>query len=125
MTASQSIDRGPSTLLELKAPELSAELADVEGRLELVRALVDALGRLGELNRVIQSSATAQGAREALRRPPFGYSDAQASAVLALPMSCQNPAEVEHIRQDMEHLLARRASLREQLSEGMALHWFG
>ena len=125
MTASQSVDTPSSVLLDMKAPELSAELADVENKLGVVRALVDALGRVGELNRLIQSSSTVQGAREALSRPPFSYSDEQVTAVLAMPVSAQSISEVKQMRQDLQQLLARRASLREQLSGVTALHWFG
>ena len=125
MTASQSTDAPLLALLEVSTPDPSAELADVENRLEVVRALADALARRTEVSRVVQSSANVQGALQALRAEPFGYSDQQARAVLALAWSAQTAAEVERTTQEMQQLLARRASLREHLTGTMALHWFG
>lgn len=125
MTAFHSIERVPSAVLDLTTPELSAELADVETRLHVLRGLVDALGRLDEVNQAVQSSATKDDALQALRKEPFRYSEEQATALLSLPMVCQSTEEVKRFRQEMDYLLARRASLREQLTEVLSLHWFG
>lgn len=125
MTVSESTEQVSSVVLDLTTPEISEALSEIEARLHVLRGLLDALGRVGELNAVVQSSPTTQRALERLQEAPFRYTPDQATAVLALPLRCLSSEEVKRLNQEMEQLSARRTSLREQLSEVLALHWFG
>ena len=42
-----------------------------------------------------------------------------------MPMGWQSAAEVEHLREERDHLTSRRLSLQEHATEVLAFHWFG
>lgn len=125
MTAFHSTQEKRSAVLDLTSAQFSDQLAEIEDRLHVLRGQLDALSRLDVLNQVVQFSLNAAAAAEALQHEPFYYSPQQAAAVLDMPMSCQSGEEVQRIRQDYERLSARRATMREQVTEVLALHWFG
>jgi DNA gyrase/topoisomerase IV subunit A len=125
LTAFYSIQEKPSAVLDLTNAELPEELAQLESRLHVLRGQLDALSRVDDLNQVIQFSMTREAALEALRHAPFRYSEEQAAAILDMPMSSQSVEGAQLLRQEYERLTARRASSREQVTEVLALHWFG
>ena len=125
MTTFQSAEEALDAVLDLSSPGLSAELAELEGRLGELTALLDALSRLDKVNEAIQFSDGRQSALEALQEEPFGYSAEAAEIILDLPMSWQSGEQAEELRNERVQLAARRASLREHVAEVLALHWFG
>lgn len=114
-----------SAILDLTTPQLSSELTELEQRLHVLRGLLDAHSRLGELNRAVQFAPSRHAARMALQNEPFGYSRDQAEAILDMPVSWQAADEAERLRAEHDMVAARRASLREHVTEVLALHWFG
>lgn len=112
-------------MVDLTKAQLSEEPAQVEARLHVLRGQLDALSRVDDLNQVIQVSMSREAAVEALRHEPFHYSEEQAAAILDMPMSSQSMEAAQLMRQECERLSARRATMREQVTEVLALHWFG
>jgi topoisomerase-4 subunit A len=125
MTAFGLSDKPDGALLDLTTPELSGQLTALEQRLHVVRGLLDALARMSEVNKVVQFSRSRNSALVALEHDPFGYSRPQAEAVLDMPVSWQASDEIERLRAEHEHLVDRRANLHEEVTEALALHWFG
>jgi DNA gyrase subunit A len=125
MTTFYPTDEALGAVLDLNSPGLSIELAELEGRLQVLTGLLDALSRLNEVNQVIQFSGERNTALVALQQEPFCYSNREAEAVLDMPMSWQTGEHANHLRQERDHLTERRASLRQHVAEGLALHWFG
>jgi DNA gyrase/topoisomerase IV subunit A len=115
----------PDPVVDLTTAGLSNELAELEGRLHVLRGLLDALGRLDELNKAVQFARDKYSAAGVLEQEPFGYSHQQAEAILGMPVSWQTSDEVERLRQERDRLTTRRVNLREQVAEVLALHWFG
>jgi DNA gyrase/topoisomerase IV subunit A len=113
------------SVLDLTAPGLSSELAELEARLHVIRGLLDASCRLDEVNHAVQLASDRRVATFSLQQEPFRYSRQQAEAILAMPLSWQCTDEAERLRQERDCLATRRARLREQLAEMLALHWFG
>jgi DNA gyrase/topoisomerase IV subunit A len=103
----------------------SRELAELEGRLHALEAQLDALGRLEQVNKVIQFSQNKQCAAVALQHEPFGYSAEQAKVVLAMPMSWQCADTADQLRAERKGLLARRASICQTPTEASSANWFG
>jgi len=114
-----------ASVVDLTSPELSNEIADLEERLHIVLGLLDALARMNEVNKIVQFSSDRHTALLSLQQEPLCYSRHQAEAVLDMPVSWQASDEAERLRTERDQLLARRASLREQVTEVLALHWFG
>jgi DNA gyrase subunit A len=125
MTTFYPTDEALGAVLDLNSPGLSTELAELEGRLQVLTGLLDALSRLPQINELIQFSDDRYSALVALQQEPFGYSNREAEAVLDMPMSWQTGEHAAHMRQERDHLTERRASLRQHVSEVLALHWFG
>jgi DNA gyrase/topoisomerase IV subunit A len=130
MAASSLSDEPLGGVLDLNNPVRASQLAELEERLHIVKGLLDALGRLDELNKVVQFSSDRFSALVALQHEPFTYSRQQAEAVLDMPVSWQTSDEAERLRAEHDKLLARRARLREhvtdeQVTEVSDLHWFG
>jgi DNA gyrase/topoisomerase IV subunit A len=115
----------PGAVLDLTSPGLSSELAELENRLHVLRGLLDALGRLDELNKAIQFARDKYSAIDVLQQEPFGYSHQQANAILQMPMSWQASDEVQRLRQERDCLATRRIGLQERVAEALSLHWFG
>ncbi|HET9061168.1 MAG TPA: hypothetical protein VFN61_14715 [Acidimicrobiales bacterium] len=112
-------------VLDLTTPQLSSELAEIERRLHVLRGLLDAHGRLSEVSDAVRLAHSRGEALVALQNDPFSYSREQAEAVLDMPFSWQAADEAERLRSEWDLVAARRASLREQVTEVLALHWFG
>jgi DNA gyrase/topoisomerase IV subunit A len=125
MTAFGAIQGQPNAVLDLDSDELSSELGEVDRRLHLVRGLADAFGRLDELNVAIQSAPNREAALEALQQAPFEYSRQQATAILDTPIGAQVVERVADFKEELDHLSGRRINLREQVTEVLAMHWFG
>jgi DNA gyrase/topoisomerase IV subunit A len=119
------VSEEPGAVVDLTTPGLSSELAELEGRLHVLRGLLDALGRIDEVNKCIQFARDKYSAVGALQQEPFCYSHQQAGAILDMPMSWQSSEEIERLRQERDRLTARRAGLREHVTEVVSLHWFG
>jgi DNA gyrase/topoisomerase IV subunit A len=117
---------GPGAhVLDLTAVGSSRELTEIDGRLHVLEGLLDALGRIEDVNRTIQLTANKRAAAAALQQEPFGYSERQAEAVLEMPMSWQCAESSQRLRAEHTNLAARRAEVREKVSEILSLHWFG
>jgi DNA gyrase/topoisomerase IV subunit A len=114
-----------SAVLDLTSPEFVIELTELEGRLHVLGGLLDVSSRFPQVNETIQYAPDRDSALEALQREPFGYSYDQAEAILGMPMGWQSAAEVEHLREERDHLTSRRLSLQEHVTEELAFHWFG
>jgi len=124
--AMPSVTGGPQAhVVDLAAVGSSRELSEIDSRLHVLEGLLDAHGRLQDVNRAIQLSTNKRGALVALQQEPFGYSERQAEAVLEMPLSWQCAEVGEHLRAEHDHLSARRAEVREKVSEVLSLHWFG
>lgn len=125
MTAFYSVQEQASAVLDLTTAQLSQELGKVEGRLHILRALLDALGRIEQVNQTVQFCPSRDAAMEALCHEPFRYTPDQALAVLNLPLSAQGTEEIQRLRQEYDQLAAERATMRESVTEVISLHWFG
>lgn len=123
--AALSTAEDSGAVLDLTTPQLSSELAEIERRLHVLRGLLDAHGRLAEVNEAVQFAHSRQAAMVALQLDPFSYSREQAEAVLDMPVSWQSADEGGRLRAEWDLVAARRAALREQVTEVLALHWFG
>ncbi len=112
-------------VLDLTTPQLSSELAELDTRIHVVEGLIDAHSQLERVNKALQFARDRQTALIALQHEPFGYTRQQANAILDMPMSWQSLEERQRLTAEHDDLVARRASLRERVSEVLALHWFG
>lgn len=112
-------------VLDLASGSSSRELAEVEKRLHVVGGLIDALGRIQEVNKAIQFTADRHSALAALEEEPFGYSREQAEAILSMPMSWQCTDTRARLEEEREALAARSSNMRKQIGESLSLHWFG
>jgi DNA gyrase/topoisomerase IV subunit A len=112
-------------VLDLTSGGTSRELTEVEGRLNVVSGLLDALSRIDEVNKVIQFTPDRRSALAALKEEPFGYSHEQAEAVLGMPMSWQCAKTRERLEEERDGLIARRSCMREKIGDTLSLHWFG
>ena len=115
-------DRPGAHVLDLTS---SNELAKLDGRIEILDAQLDALGRLDELNEAIQFAPTVQAAAATLRQDPFGYSREQVKAVLEMPMSWQCDEVAEKLRAERRALLSRRPIVLQQPTDAASANWFG
>lgn len=123
--AALSFADDPGAVLDLTTPQLSSELAELERRMHLLEGLIDAHSHLEEVNNAVQCSSDGKAALLALRQEPFGYTQQQAQAVLEMPVSWQSRDEGRRLQAERDHLAARRASLRQHVTEVLSLHWFG
>ncbi len=114
-----------SAVLDLSTPQLSNELAELDTRIHVVEGLIDAHSQLERVNSALQFARDRQTALVALQHEPFGYTRQQANAILDMPMSWQSPERRQRLMAERDELAARRAGLRERVSEVLALHWFG
>jgi DNA gyrase/topoisomerase IV subunit A len=114
-----------AAVLDLTAPGLSSELAQMESRLHVLRGLLDAVSRLDDVNQTIHLAGDRSTAAVCLQQEPFGYSRKQAEAILDMPMSWQTSDAADRLRQERDLLATRRARLRDHIAEVLALHWFG
>ncbi|HTV11128.1 MAG TPA: DNA gyrase subunit A [Acidimicrobiales bacterium] len=114
-----------TTVLDLTSPAVSGELTQIQARLHIVTGLLDALGRVNEVNKIIQFSQDRSVALLALQHEPFRYTPGQAEAVLDMPLSSQASDASERLRVERDKLQRRRAALREHVMEALSLHWFG
>jgi DNA gyrase/topoisomerase IV subunit A len=104
---------------------LATELRDLEGRIQVLDALLDALERQGAVQHTVQLASDRQSALKALQDPPYCYTQLQAEAVLDMPVAWHCTGEVERIRTERQALAARRADLRDNAFDTFAFHWFG
>jgi DNA gyrase/topoisomerase IV subunit A len=125
MTTFRFPDDPGSAVLDLTTTGLSSELAELEGRLHVIRGRLDAVSRLNEVNQAIQLAADRWAATVSLQQEPFGYSLKQAEAILEMPMSWQCLDQAERLSQERDCLAAQAARVREHIAEVLALHWFG
>ncbi len=125
MTPFYDIRDQTSAVLDLTTDGPSGELAQLERRIHVLRAQLDALSKIDEVNQTVQFSINRGAALEALMHEPFHYSPEQAAGVLDLPLSCQSAEEVQCLRQEFERLTSHRLSKSEHFSEALAFHWFG
>jgi DNA gyrase/topoisomerase IV subunit A len=102
----------------------SLELAELEKRLHVLEGLLDALGRLDQVNKAIQLANNRQEAFAALQQGPFRYSREQAKAVLEMPMALQCFEAASELRAEQVEL-ARRASKLNRAAEVLPANWFG
>jgi DNA gyrase/topoisomerase IV subunit A len=112
-------------MLDLTSPDYVIELTELEGRLHVLRGLLDVSSRLPQLNETIQFAHDRDSALQALQHEPFDYSYQQAEAILNMPMGWQSAGEVEHLREERDRLASRRLTLQENATEVTAFHWFG
>jgi DNA gyrase/topoisomerase IV subunit A len=125
MAALPGAEDDTAGILDLSSPEYVIELTELEGRLHVLGGLLDVSSRLPQLNETIQFAQNRESALEALQREPFAYSHQQAEAILNMPMGWQSMGEVEHLREERDRLASRRITLRENVTEELAFHWFG
>ncbi|GEM_PF-1783702 len=118
---------GPSwpAVVDLTSPNLADELVKVDERIQVLDGLLDALGRVAQLNRTLQLCSSRHAAMQALRAAPFLYTQQQAEAVLDMPVSWQCTEHVDKLRKEREELTARRNNIEGRISEVHSLHWFG
>jgi DNA gyrase/topoisomerase IV subunit A len=112
-------------MLDLTSPDYVIELTELEGRLHVLRGLLDVSSRLPQLNETIQYAHDRESALDALQHEPFDYSYQQAEAILNMPMGWQSAAELDHLRAERDRLASRRLTLQESATEELAFHWFG
>ena len=114
-----------TSVLDLTSPTLATELRELEARIQVLDALLDALERQGQVQRTVHLSNDRHSALKALQDPPYYYTQPQAEAVLEMPVVWQCAGEVDRIRRERNALVARRADLRDNAFDTFAFHWFG
>ena len=126
MTTFYPTDEDLGAVLDLTSPGLSSEL-DRAGR--AASGAHRAPGRPVPFGPHKPGHPVLAGDRNSalveLQQEPFGYSNREAEAILDMPMSWQTGEHADHLRQERDHLIERRASLRQHVAEVLALHWFG
>jgi DNA gyrase/topoisomerase IV subunit A len=93
-------------------------------RIHVIDGLLRALDHAEAINRTVRLSRDRFSARVALQQPPFGFSEAQAEAILAMPIAQQSFEAVEQLRSErrsLEDELARQTAPE----SAPAVHWFG
>lgn len=125
MTAMKTAQQNGGAVVDLAALGSSSDLSRFESRLQVLRGLLDASGRLQEVNEAIQCSTDRHSALLALQSQPFGYSRRQAEAILDMPMSWQSADSTERLRAELDDLASIGEVERERVAEVLALHWFG
>lgn len=118
-------DERTSSVVDLRNPALTREIANLERRIHVLQGLLDAASRLNELNQAVQLASDRQQALMTLGSEPFCYTSQQAQAILNRPVSWQSAAEIDKLRTERSRVTARRDALRDQASAELALHWFG
>jgi DNA gyrase/topoisomerase IV subunit A len=112
-------------VLDLSSPEYVVQLTELEGRLHVLDGLLDVSSRFHQVNEAIQFAPDRETVLQTLQQEPFSYTYRQAEAILDMPMSWQTAAEVENLREERGRLTSRRFTLRENVTEVLAFHWFG
>ena len=115
----------PVGVVDLTSPGLASELRGLDGRIMVLDGLLDALSRVNQVQYTVQASSDRRAALTALQDPPYCYTQAQAEAVLDMPVSWQCLGEAERLRRERDDLVARRANLRDNASDTLSFHWFG
>jgi len=122
MAVSSTVGQQRARVVDLTVPVSSR--ADSEQRFHVLCGLLDALERIEDVNKAIQSAPDKRSAVMALRREPFGYSVEQAQAILDMPMSWQCADTSGHLREERDALAGRRQpAVYEQ--PDLSFHWFG
>ena len=103
----------------------SGSSRELESRLHVVEGLLDALGRLDQVNKVIQLSNSRHAALAALQQEPFRYTREQAKAVLEMPMSSQCAEAAGELRRERDRLVVRHAPEPDLAAEALPANWFG
>ena len=125
MAELSGVEPRAGAMLDLTSPDYVIELTELEGRLHVLRGLLDVSSRFPELNETIQYAHDRESALDALQHEPFDYSYQQAEAILSMPMGWQSAAEVDQLRDERDRLASRRLNLQENATEELAFHWFG
>jgi DNA gyrase/topoisomerase IV subunit A len=87
------------------------EAPQLRDRLHVLDGLLDALGRMEEVNDAIRSSPDRPAAITALQSPPFSYSEVVANHVLDLTVGRQTVAAIEQLQEEREGAVGRLKSL--------------
>ena len=111
--------------VDLTSSSSSREPVEPERRLHAVDGLLDALGRLDQVNRAIQSASTKHAAVATLQQEPFHYTREQAVAIVEMPMSSQCAEAADRLRRERDRLVARRAPESDPAAELLPASWFG
>ena len=83
----------------------STRLTELDGRLHVLRGLLDVSSRFDQLNETIQyAPTTANAALDALAARAVRLLHQQAEAILDMPMGWQSAAEVDQLREERDRL---------------------
>jgi DNA gyrase/topoisomerase IV subunit A len=113
------------SVVDLTSSMAPTELAALDARISVLSGILDAVSRIDAVNQAVQGAPDRVGAVAALRAEPFGYSEAQAGAVVDLPLACQTAGASGRWAAEKSQLLMQRAALIERQAEATAFHWFG
>jgi DNA gyrase/topoisomerase IV subunit A len=83
----------------------------LQERIKILDGILDALGRMDEINRAVQGSLNRIEAREVLLDEPFSYSEMVAAHILDLNVGRQTVAGVEELRRERKLASDRLAEL--------------
>ena len=101
--------------LECLKREKQFDLEKAEARLEIVQGLLKALEDIDNIIKLIRSSASAAAAQPALMKQ-YGFSEAQAKAILAMRLSSLANLEKVEIENEEKQLLATIGDIKAWLS---------
>ncbi|HLB29311.1 MAG TPA: DNA gyrase subunit A, partial [Dehalococcoidia bacterium] len=97
------------------------DLQRARGRAHILEGLLRALGMLDQVIATIRRSPSAQEARQALMAKPFLLSEAQAQAVLDMPLRRLAALERQQLQEEYQELTLRIAELEELLANPQKL----
>lgn len=92
------------------------ELERTEERLHLVEGLLAALANLDDVIDILRHAPDGSTAKATFQQR-FGFSDSQASAILAMPMRRLTGLERQNLQQEFDELSQRRQELQQLLSD--------
>jgi DNA gyrase subunit A len=92
------------------------ELERTEERLHLLEGLLEALANLDDVIDILRHAPDGSTAKATFQQR-FGFSDSQASAILAMPMRRLTGLERQNLQQEFDELSQRRQELQQLLSD--------
>jgi DNA gyrase/topoisomerase IV subunit A len=83
-------------------------------RVQLIEGLLDALGRIDDVNHVVRACPNRASAEEALHSPPFDYSPVVANHVLDLTVTRQTTEAIKDLQREREESIESAKRLSEE-----------
>jgi len=116
---------GEPGLLDLTTLTPTSELIELQSRIQDLEGLLAAFDQMETVNAVVRSSPNKAAALRALQSSPLSLTAQQAETILDMPVSWQTQEHGTALRNERDHLIARRSSLTARTTDTLSFHWFG